>query len=141
MNSLAAGSGPALIDLSKATKLRCIVFQPVSLTVTWVIAALRTITPEHRDLRQISVHVPGYIALVDASAGLEQAVGKAVYRQWLDLDRLLVQLWESRSIRPKLVPGLPMENRKQNIACLFPEMTKRGVIDLAECCVRISEWS
>jgi hypothetical protein len=49
---------PASIDLSKATKLKDVVFQPRSREVEWVTMALQTITSKHRDLRQISIHMP-----------------------------------------------------------------------------------
>ena len=53
--------------------------------------------------------------------------------QWLDLDRLLVQFWVSRSIRPKIVyPGNATEIMKDWIVCLLPEITKRGIVDLVK---------
>jgi hypothetical protein len=70
------GSEPASIDLSKATKLKDVVFQPKSWSVEWITTALRTITPKHRDLRQISIHDPCSVPLPAlASHRTDQFVG------------------------------------------------------------------
>jgi hypothetical protein len=53
------------------------------------------------------------------------------FEQWLDLDRLLVQLWESRSIRPNLVP-VEKPDAGDQMRYLLPEITGRVVIDLVE---------
>jgi hypothetical protein len=91
------------IDLSKATKLKRVEFQPTSWTVQWIIVALQTITPKHRDFRQIAIHVLEYLVPGGVGANVEQTIGEANYGQWLNLDRLLVQVWESRSIRPRVI--------------------------------------
>ena len=44
------------VDLPKATKLRDVAFWAGSLTIVWIIVALQTITPEHHDLQQITIH-------------------------------------------------------------------------------------
>ena len=49
---------PSELDLSKATKLKDIVFLCSLSGSEWIIAALRTITSNHRDLRQIAIQVP-----------------------------------------------------------------------------------
>jgi hypothetical protein len=119
------------IDLSKATKLKDVVFQLESRGVKWVIAALRTITPKHRDLRQIRIDVSFNVVLLGAGANVPQAIGEANYRQWLDLDRFLVQFWESHSIRPKFTSTTERDMRKR-FRRLLPEITKRGIIDILE---------
>ena len=54
----------------------------------------------------------------------------------MDLDRLLVEFWELRSIRPKITNGsTPRNDEKKGfmidcVGCLLPEITKRGIIDL-----------
>ena len=125
---------PTSIDLSKATILGEVVFRPGSPSVTWVLAALRAIITEHRDVQQISVHIPFDVALVDVNIALGQTVREAIYREWLDLDCLLVQFWESHSVRPKVIPDMTMWRGEQDVKhCvgrLLPEVTKRGVIDL-----------
>jgi len=118
----------APFDLSKATKLRDTVFRPESENVEWITATLLTIAPEHRELRHISIHAP-YCLTLD----IEQSVGGAASRQLSDLDCLLVQFWESHSIRPRIgCVGLREEgqNAEYYVGCWFPEITKRGVVDL-----------
>ena len=119
------------INLSKATKLKDVVFQLESRGVKWVIAALRTITPKHRDLRQIIIDVSFNVVLLGAGANVPQAIGETNYRQWLDLDRFLVQFWESHSIRPKFTSATERDMGKR-FRRLLPEITKRGIIDILE---------
>jgi len=61
---------------------------------------------------------------------------RAAYRkatpEWLDLDSLLVRVWESRSIRPCVIRTLNWVNDTGDcIGSLLPEMMRRGMIDLA----------
>jgi hypothetical protein len=121
----------AFIDLSKATKLKDVVLRPESKTVEWVTVALKTVTPAHRDLRQISIHIPYYLTLPRVYTNLRQGIGKASSEEWLDLDRLLVQLWESRSIRPKFV-CMTKGTLGVSIGYYLPEITRRGIGDLGE---------
>ena len=98
---------------------------------------LQTITPEHQDLRQISIHVPYSVTLASDGLNVRQIVGEENSGHWLGLDRLLVHLLESRSIRPTIIRTKPggetnSEHRKDYIGCLFPELTRRGLIDLIE---------
>jgi hypothetical protein len=67
--------------------------------------------------------------ILSGGANVGQVIGEANYGQWLDLDRLLVQLWESYSIRPKAILS-PAE--AGSFERLLPGITKRGVIDLVE---------
>jgi len=120
------GPEPGSFNLSKATKLRSVVFRPTWQTVEWITVALQTITPQHRDLRQISIYAPYHSTPYDAE--IMQSLEEATYRQWLDLDRLLVQLWESRSIRPRVgCQGEKCQNTESIIGHLLPEITKRGI--------------
>ena len=125
----------APIDLSKATKLKDVVFQPISQSVGWVAATLETI-PKHRDLREISIYLPYYVTTTGGGADVMRVIGGENWEQWLDLDRLLVQFWESSLIRPKVVRLTQMEgtwDARDSVGyrCLLPEITKRGIIDLA----------
>lgn len=86
--------------------------------------ALRTITPAHRDLQQISIHVP---------VGARDVLREDICKQWTELDRTLVQLWESRAIRVTGVYDVRREEWKavyEYIQDLLPEMTKRGGIEM-----------
>ena len=68
-----------------------------------------------------------------ADSSIRQTVGEVIYREWLDLDRLLVQLWESRSTPPKITRAINEEQETGDyIGCLLPETTKRGIIDVVE---------
>ena len=123
--------GSASVDLSKAIKLKDMLVQLLSWSVQWVITTLHTITPKHRDLRQITIDLPGSSAVIGASADLGKAIGEEDFGQWLDLDRLLVQLWESHSIRPRVV-YVEWNNMINGIRYLLPEITRRGIIHLIE---------
>lgn len=56
---------------------------------------------------------------------------------WLDLDPLLVQFWESRSIRTKIVhPPHDPDDEEEGVdnwpEYLLPESMRRGIIDLVQ---------
>jgi hypothetical protein len=128
--------GSASFNLSKATKLKDIMFRLDWWSVQWVITALQTISPDHRDLRQITIHIPYHSPITGADANIRQAIGETDYTQWLNLDRLLVRLWESHSVRPKVaVPTEQAEGSectRDHVGHLLPEIANRGIIDLAE---------
>ena len=123
--------GPAVLDLSKATKLQDMTFRSTSLNIGWITAAVQTTVPEHRELRKILIRVPYSLTCFDVDIMKESAV----YREWLDLDRLLVQLWESNSTPPRVICTTWSGQSKGMIGftdCLLPELTKRGTVDLCE---------
>jgi hypothetical protein len=111
------------VDLSRTTRLKDVVFRWGALSAEWVITTLQTISPKHQDLRQITIEVPHHFTRLNVGA-----IGDTALGQWLDLDRLLVQFWESRSIRPRVVCSMG-QNRSDCVGCLLPEITKRGLID------------
>jgi hypothetical protein len=96
--------------------------------VKWVTMALQTITPKHRDLRQITICLPHSFTFAVDLGNVREAIGEEDFEQWLDLDRLLVELWELRSIRPKVLA----QGMSGLVGCLFPEITKGGIIGLVE---------
>jgi len=120
-----------LLNLSAGTKLRDAFFRPTSLDIRWITMALQTITPEHRALSQVSIYVSDDVASVVINADVKKTLGEANFGQWLDLDRLLVQLWESRSVRPKVIREAVVEGgpstMRDCIGSLLPEMTKGGM--------------
>ena len=123
--------GSAVLDLSKATKLQDMTFRSTSLNVGWITAAVQTTVPEHRELRKILIRVPYSLTCFDVDIMKESAV----YREWLDLDRLLVQLWESNSTPPRVICTTwkwEPEGRIGFADCLLPELTRRGIVDLGE---------
>jgi len=101
----------------------------------WITMALRTIVPEHRDFQQIAIYLPYDSGLTGSGANVRRIAGELVFGQWLELDRLLAQLWESRSIRPKIIYFAPRGTEKyvtDCVRCLLPEMTGQGIIELSE---------
>jgi hypothetical protein len=127
-------SKSTLIDLSKVTKLKDVAFRPASLSVKWIATTLKTIS-KHRDLREISIHLDSYMAIVGVGGNIMQVIGEEIWEEWLDLDRLLVQFWESSSIRPKVVVLMQIAgawNTRYSVGYerFLPEITERGIIDL-----------
>ena len=129
-SSLSFAVGSVTIDLSKATKLRDVVFRPRWAGVEWITTAFETI-PKHRELQKISIGFPQFIT----SFGLDIIERAPGYREWMDLDRRLVQFWESRPTGPKVISTAwvgPKEEVRGYAEFLLPELTRRGAIDLAE---------
>ena len=113
------------------------VFRARLLRADWIITALRTITPKHRDFRQISIHVYFDSAFNGAAgADIRQIIGEQNFGRWLELDRFLVQLWESRSIRPRILHHtLPLKGNeweRECVGCLLPEMMGMGIANPVE---------
>jgi len=101
--------------------------------VDWIAMELRSITPKHQDFQQISIYLPGCGIPHSAGTDARQSIGEVIYGQWLDLDRLLVQLWESRSIRPRVICPMPMRTERvvrDFVGRILPEATGSGIIDL-----------
>ena len=122
------GSLPGVsVDFSKATKLREVTFRFYRGYVAWVTMALKTITPAHRDLRQISIHIP---------VRAKDTLSEEICRQWTELDCTLVRLWESRAIIVMGVYGVERVEWKavcEYIQGLLPQMTRRGGIEIVNC--------
>ena len=82
--------------------------------------SLKTITSHHRNL-QISVHTTAMHHNTDS-----------IRTEWLELDSVLIKLWESHPVRLKawhyfsFLAGKARETMEN----LFPEATKRGMVDL-----------
>jgi len=82
----------ASFNLPKATQLWDVIFRPGSLRVEWITLAPQVVAHKSRDLRQISVIVPSYLAQLYVNEVLRQAIGEGVLGEWVDLDRILVHL-------------------------------------------------
>ena len=122
-------------DLSNTPKLKEVVFRVRSASAEWTISALKTITPSHRNFHQITIHIPEHNLPIDNPTHLREtsAFREPFYGQWMDLDRLLVQFWELRGIRPKIVCQQKESGReaaRKYTGCLFPEMSERGAVEL-----------
>ena len=132
---ISVGWWPDSIDLSKAARLKGSAFRVESQRVDWITMALQTIVPEHRDFQQITIYLPYDPRLSGAGADVRRIAGELIFEQWLELDRILVQLWESHSIRPKIMCFAPRGMEKEITECvgrLLPEITGREIVDLAE---------
>ena len=124
-----------LINLSKATKLKNVTFI-CPRSPQWVANTLRTITPNHRNLQRIWVwygnrHRDTY----RVTDGFRTSIRETNYQGWLELDRLLVELWESHSVRLMVLYGGSASTafRPRTKLCtesLFPEITVRGIVEL-----------
>ena len=92
--------------------------------LAWVIAALGTITREHKDLRRILIHIPSPL---DEPVKIGETVAEETYSQWLDLDHLLVQLYELQGVHAEVVyVGKKEEEVWKSLRVLLPKTTKRG---------------
>ena len=108
------------------------------MSVKWITLALQSITRKHRDLRQISVDVPYDLTRTPLSRDvwgtveddISETVGKGIFEEWLDLDRVLTHFLESLSVCPNVVwtKGKRDDVVGDRIGCLLPEMMKRGLI-------------
>ena len=112
-----------LLDLSKLTKLKEVVFGCTGSDVQRIIMTLQT--AESINLKQITIHSP---------TAFRKPIVESAYQEWQDLDRLLLRFWTSRSIRPKI----GCKNGKEGcdlrylVPRLLPELTSRGIVDLVE---------
>ena len=125
-------------DLSKAKKLRHAAFSG-SENPKWITTTLRTVTPGHKDFRKISLNTrftslalyPNNTNLID----FRDAIGGATRKEWLELDLLLAQLWESHSIRPEVKYTVPswvdLTEARSWVESLLPEVSMRGIADLS----------
>jgi hypothetical protein len=112
-------------------KLKEVTFWLSSWRVEWIALPLQTITPTHRDFRHFTIRIPGHLLLPRFLVNIKQAIGEAVFGQWLDFDRFLVQLWKSCSVRPRVM-YTAQRGVADCIGCLLPEVTKRGILNIVE---------
>jgi len=111
------------LDLSKATKLKHLMFLCRGLKIQPTITALRTV--ESKSLQRITIH-PHTATIQDPIEEVAQG--------WQDLDRLLVQFWTSRSVRPQLLYGHDKggQDLRDRAPSLLPELTRRGLVEVVE---------
>lgn len=117
-------AGP--IDFSKAIRLKELSFDFQRFGDVFIAMALGTLTPKHTDFQKVTILVPS--VLVDESIGIRQSIGDEVYNQWMDLDRVLVRLWESNAIQTQVI--YRATGGRGHIEALFPEMSKRGAVEM-----------
>ena len=119
--NLASSTAPPPFDLSRATKLEPLRFWWGNPDVRRITTTFETAKSE--SLREIIIH-----AVIDFRDSSER-----VRREWKDLDCLLVKLWTSRSVLPKILPvtcvGDVWEFPDELIVSLLPQLANRGAID------------
>lgn len=113
------------LGLSKATKLKDLEFVCKEPNVKWVSAVLHT--AEVKNLRSISL-------VLSRHSARRTSVSALFHQGWVALDRLLVQLWTSYSLRPKLM--YDWADRGKDLECdverLLLESTRGGIVDIVE---------
>ena len=124
-------------DFSKATKLSSVVLRVEEDMVPWVTLALKTITPEHRVLREVTIYInfPSTSSLADSPVDARQIIGEKLYTQWIDLDYALVQLCKFGTVRVRV--GFSSAGKRKEMRgyaeSLLPEMTKERNVRLVYC--------
>ena len=131
------------IDLSKVIGLKAVTFGWAR-DFQWAIKALRTVTHDNINLQQLSFDAAwtsyGPNVGDDDLNELLSDIGETSYQEWLKLDNVLAQLWESHSIRPEVTYNVPRgmdEVAECRMQILLPEVTTRGIVDLVRL---IYEW-
>ena len=112
-----------LLDLSKLTKLKDVVFGCTGPEIQRITMTLQT--AESINLEQITIHSP---------TSFKELVVESDCPGWQDLDRLLLRFWTSHSIRPKIwyKDGEEEYDLRYLVPRIFPELTSRGLVDLIE---------
>ena len=108
------------LDLSKATKLKKLLFRCGDPNVQRITMTLETV--QSKNLRQITIH---------SHCTFTRLIEETARQEWRNLDRLLVQFWTSHSIRPNIVHEMGKGGRDL-ASSLLPELTRSGVVDLVE---------
>lgn len=122
------------IDFSKATRLKEVEFNLTQIEVVWIAMALKTLTYKNRDLREILLHIFVESSPEDEPDNVREPIGDEVHKQWVDLDQVLVQLWESNAIHTKVIYPTRREEEetREYIGTLLPEMVRRGIVEMMD---------
>lgn len=117
---------PLPLDLSKATKLKDLEFRWGSENIQWITTVLQTVKSENLEKIRIII---GWCATFD------KPVEGAVRQEWRKLDRFLVGLWSSRSVRS----DIRFEEQEGGgdimgdiVPVLLPESSKEGFVGMGE---------
>jgi hypothetical protein len=116
------------IDFCDARRLKEVTFRLSDLDSSWCRLALQTLTSEHRDLRQISIHVPAH------PPGHQPELPERIYEEWIGIDLTLVRLWELHAVHIRLI--CVMKGGKQeecdSLEKLLPEVMKKEIYELVD---------
>ena len=117
---------PPLLDLSGITKLRDLELRCAVHTIQWINMSLSTVNSEF--LQQITIIVTSYYT------NFNHPVEESINQEWRDLDRLLMHLWASRSILPRIRYRDVIEEDKlgELLSGLLPKLASKGVVGVVE---------
>ena len=107
---------PPPLDLSHAAKLKSVELRFESLSVQWIVAMLQT--AKTICFRRVTIFIGVCFDVVE----------EVDRREWRDLDHLLVRLWTSHSIVPKLSYVVTKEIRSL-VPTLLPALVNSGLVD------------
>jgi hypothetical protein len=124
------------IDLSKAKSLQEAEFG-CRVNPRSVVATLRTVTDDHRNLQHILLDAFDVLIAPHPNYSDPESFVRAIeasYREWLELDHLLVGLWQVHSIRVKfkyeVLASIGGKVSRLCVESLLPQLTARGVVEL-----------
>ena len=80
--------------------------------VQWVTATLETFTSNHETFGSLDPCRPTPAVPAQTS---DRGSGKLCMGYWLDLDRFIIQFWESRSIRSKIIYFCTLQGGKEEV--------------------------
>jgi hypothetical protein len=129
LKCISGGRSESQIDFSDARRLKEVTFRLYYLDDSWICLTLQTLTSEHRDLCQISIHVP----VCDYQPELTQRV----YEEWIGIDLTLVRLWELHAVHIRLICVMKWGKQKdfdfeRLVEKLLPEGMKREIYELID---------
>lgn len=102
---------PPPLNLPDATKLKHLEFRWGGLNIRWVTATLQAVQPG--SLQRITVFL----------RNIQSTPATNTLWEWYEFDRLLMHLWISRSVRPRIL----CENVPEGfVPRVLPELTRRG---------------
>ena len=126
---------PGPIDLSKATKLKDMIFLSIW-ELSWVTSTLQTITHDHRNLQRLAIDASVVLREFEntPTSDTRDILEETTYREWLELDSLLAGLWESHSISLKVLYDQYVEmdedEARARMETLLPEVMGKGRAEL-----------
>ena len=105
------------LDLSEVTKLKYVISSCNRSDVQWITTTVKT--AGSKNLQKVAIYL---------YANIPAEIREAVCREWEDLDRLLVELWTSSSVRPKIMyhTGKGEDNVGDPVLRLLPELRGEG---------------
>lgn len=111
------------LRLSDAAKLKDVDFGWDNSDVRWIVKSLHSAT---------STNIENISIKLNARAVFADPVEETTHRGWRDLDRLLIQLWTSRSVVPRITFAKTRRRRQRNdlgqlAPNLLPGLADRGL--------------